>query len=242
MSRRPAALEAAIAFRFRNQSVPYTDADVEALDQLQYFAGGEVPYGLEHVPNLVSLTFRGCGAIDLRRDLGFRPKVRRLTCWQCMLTDVSEIAQLLPGLDALDVGINQVRDIRALLELPKLRMVRLAGNPLDEESFRVVYPELKRRGKVNLNGANGERGLVDERDWELMQLFVARGLKLSAYRVNGKTNVAAPGHTVYRSPEGMGRDVGPSQVRRILDENPGIDEAGFLALADAVDRAEGYRE
>ena len=240
MTELPPALVWALQLQLEHEP-PFTAEEVVAVGSVTLRNGSERPYGIDQLPELCSVLFRGCGAVDIREDLGFRPKIFSFKAWASGVTDLSAAPELLPNLSVVEVCVGQLRDLRPLLALPKLRHLDLAGNPIDEHSFREVYPELVRRGKVL---ESRQEAVILEREWALMQRFVARGLKLSAYRVWGKTNVAAPGHTVYPRPEGMGEEIGPPQVLAILDEHADapLDEATFLALAKERVRAEGYRE
>lgn len=205
---------------------PYAPEELEGLIGVTCRAE-DPPYGLEALPNLISLVMDGCGEIDLRRDLGHRPKLLRLELRSCGVTSLEGIAECLPNLWDLDVILGQVRDLRPALGLSKLKSAALAGNPLDEVSYREIY-----RGWADrkLLRETWDQALIREVEWGLMQRYVAAGLKLSAYSVHGETVVIAPGHTVHQRPGGTGVFCVPEDAVSLLEGGGWEDERTYLRL------------
>lgn len=216
---------------------PYSPADLHKVEILIVPNDGE-PRGIEHLPNLYSVTFRGCELVDLS-VLAACPGLRSVAAWSSNLTTLAPLPSAVPDVYEVDIRVGRVQDLSPLLHLPNLREVRLAGNPLDEPSFREIQPELLRRGCID---PELEGSTVEAREWELMQEFLALGLRLSAYEVYGETRINAPGHIVHQSPEGRGITISARQARRILAQNPGLNERQFLEIGAKMMRSEGYRE
>ncbi len=217
---------------------PYSDRELDSVEHIQVM-NDRLPRGLERLVGLRQMHYRGCEVVDLE-VLQHLPHVWGLNGWASNITSVARLPTLAPRVDWVDFTVGQLRDLRPLLELP-LKHAALAGNPIDEESFRYVYPELIRRGAVR-DPAKTPEFLIHEREWELMQLFVARGLRLSAYQVGGRTRIAAPGHIVYEKPEGTGVNISVRQARQLLEANPEIDERGFLGEVRRLKSVDGYVE
>jgi hypothetical protein len=140
------------------------------------------------------------------------------------------LPEIAPNLDHFDGPVNQVRDLRPLLDLPKLATAKVAGNPLDEHSFRVVLPELIRRGIV-ADWTND--GTVREEEYLLMRRFTERNLRLSAFTPQEWIRVKAPGHLLSTSPEGGGVELPYEEWNALLDAHPDVDERTLLDLAKA---------
>ena len=210
-----------------NHAPPFS---VEEIHNLKILAsqGGSAPYGMQIFPNLILISFIGCGDIDLLRDIGHRPKVYRIQSWSSGLADIDGIAQLLPNLKRFEARIAQVTDLRPLLELKLLNMVDIAGNPLDEHSYKEIYPYLVKKGFIL---DHLDQSKIRPQEWELMQAFQRRNLKLSAFVAYGDTVIAAPGHTVYENPYGKSIDCPLDDAYKILED---IDEAGYIAKIEEM--------
>lgn len=209
---------------------PYTQRELDDLTQLTSRAG-VAPYGFGICPNLQAVAFVGCDAIDLLRDVGHRPKVFQLQSWSSGLSDIDGIAQLLPNISHFDVNSSWLSDITPLLELEHLRFVNLAGCPLDEHSYREVYPYLVKKGWVRENQDNSR---VRPQEWKLMRVFRRRGLKLSAFSVGEDTKISALGHTVYDNPYGRAFTLPIEDAYTILDDHPDADEAAYIEACKAL--------
>ena len=138
------------------------------------------------------------------------------------------LPKIAPELTYFGGPVNQIRDLRPLLELPKLRGAKVAGNPLDEHSFYVVLPELIRRDIVP-DWSND--GPVREPEYLLMRRFTERNLRLSAFTPQKWIRVKAPGHLLTTFPEGGGVELPYEEWNALLDEHPEVDEGTLLDLA-----------
>ena len=206
---------------------PFSEAECETLDDLQVLRDA-TPTGLGLLPGLTGITYRGCEVVDLHQ-LSTR-KLIDVYSWSSNLTDISLLPKIAPNLDHFDGPVNQVRDLRPLLDLPKLATAKVAGNPLDEHSFRVVLPELIRRGIV-ADWTND--GTVREDEYLLMRRFTERNLRLSAFTPQEWIRVKAPGHLLSTSPEGGGVELPYEEWNALLDAHPDVDERTLLDLAKA---------
>src|SRR5690554_2246112 len=71
--------------------------------------------------------------------------LRLLEVEQSILRDISDI-EMLESLDTFNVPFNFIEDVSALLELPNLYWINLRGNPLSEESYYEIVPQLREKG------------------------------------------------------------------------------------------------
>lgn len=206
---------------------PFLRAECEAAEHLQVIQDAD-PEGLELLTAITSITFRGCENVDL--NMLRKMNLRDLASWSSNLTDISLLPKIAPNLDHFDGPVNQVRDLRPLLDLHKLATAKVAGNPLDEHSFRVVLPELIRRG-ICKDWVRG--GIVREDEYLLMRRFTERNLRLSAFTPQEWIRVKAPGHLLSTSPEGGGVELPYEEWNALLDAHPDVDERTLLDLAKA---------
>jgi hypothetical protein len=209
---------------------PFLRAECEAAEHLQVIQDAD-PKGLELLTAITSITFRGCENVDL--NMLRKMNLQDLASWSSNLTDISLLPKIAPELTHFDGPVNQIRDLRPLLELPKLRTGKVAGNPLDEHSFRVVLPELMSRGILK-EWVQG--GIVVEEEYLLMRRFTDRNLRLSAFTPQEWIRVKAPGHLLTTSPEGGGVELPYDEWNALLDEHPDADERALLDLAKARKR------
>ena len=209
---------------------PYTQVELLSLRQLTS-RGGRHPYGFKPFSNLRSVGFNGCGAVDLLRDIGHRPQVHSLHSWSSGLADIDGIAELLPGVSRFDVNNSWLTDITPLLELKHLEFVKLAGCPLDEHSYREVYPYLVKNELVR---EHQDHSRIRQQEWELMNAFKRRGLKLSAFSVGDDTRITAPGHTVWDNPYGRAFTFPLDDAYKVLDDHPDADEAAYIDACKSI--------
>jgi len=211
--------------RYLEHPPPFTREECASLRSISIPADPD-PLGVEHLTSLQYINYRGCENVDLSKLRTTR--LRDLYSWSSNLTDISLLPKIAPELTHFDGPVNQIRDLRPLLELPKLRTGKVAGNPLDEHSFRVVLPELMSRGILK-EWVQG--GIVLEEEYLLMRRFTERNLRLSAFTPQKWIRVKAPGHLLTTSPEGGGVELPYEEWNALLDQHPDADERTLLDLA-----------
>jgi len=130
--------------------------------------------GLNQLPELRSLNLRHWGDFSTSQALS-RPHLASASLGHVGV-DHTGVSVLAAGIQRLDLYCCPVRDLRALLDGGVLHSFNIEGCPIDEHSFRVVLPELERRGVSRVKARTGEP------EWRIMDDAWRRGLKLSAFR------------------------------------------------------------
>ena len=189
------------------------------------------PRGLQWFPSLKSIDYRGCEVVDISA-LGHRPTLRSLAAWSSHIQSLAGIDELFPRLLDIDLFVGQVQDLRPLLALPELEAINVVGNPLDDHSFYEVVPTLFERGVTHTDSI-----LPQEDEHLLMRRFVERGLRMSAFTVEGRMKVSCPGQLLSSSPELFGISYPTADGwHRLLDEHPDADERALFDAAQADPR------
>ncbi|MGW6605318.1 hypothetical protein [Streptomyces sp. NPDC055036] len=147
--------------------------------------------GLRLCPNLERLILVGCELTTLN-DLSPLESLVTLTVEDSSLVDLSGIESL--KLYTLRVARNSVRELAPLLDQERLVRADVTGNPLSQEAYRVVLPELLSRGVAITSSAMCE--------WDLTCRLHDSGLPFSFYRATDGYRSADP---VYPLRKGLRR-------------------------------------
>ncbi|WP_424862905.1 hypothetical protein [Streptomyces sp. MMS24-I29] len=141
--------------------------------------------GLQSCPNLEILQLIGCeiDSLDPIRNLGalFTLNVRLSS-----LADLTGVVRL-PELTRINAELNRIEDLEPLLSLPgeSLSYLKVNGNPLSDDSYRRVVPELKKRVRRVF--------VSDEAHWLVGLELRRRGLPYAVYKAHDGTRLCRPG-------------------------------------------------
>jgi len=137
-----------------------------------------------------------------------------------------EVLRRCPKVESVFIDCNLIEDLTPLLDLPKLKDVRVFGNPLSEESFYTVLPELHARLPSRRIGGVDCAFLKapDEESWKLTRALYERGIEAVCYYLDvgySKTpvfKVTAPGLSYSDAPDLYSISAKPADIWRLLEE------------------------
>lgn len=198
---------------------PFSSSEVESVELLDITHGREFSQeldGLRRFSSLRVLILNGCEPVSLTALAG-QSTLGALSVKFSALASLAGVEGL-PNLNRLVLRCNFVKDLRLLLECPQIREIDVTGNPLSEESYLEVLPELGRRGcRVTFS---------DERSWRLTLLMHSVGLPFSCYQGEGGYRICRPGLRYTARPEASHPYVVPSELEVLLSSD--IDEVKSL--------------
>ncbi|WP_162890070.1 leucine-rich repeat domain-containing protein [Streptomyces olivoreticuli] len=162
--------------------------------------------GLEECRALRFLILVGCGASTIPPLEPHRSLIQ-LAVSDSDLRTVGgiEVAQ---ELHTLDLPRNFIEDLSPLLGCPQLQSLDVRGNPLSDETYRDVLPELQRRGVKMVVPT------VQERD--LMVRMRSISLPYSYYRMEESYRLSRPGLGLTDMPEADHIKIGPDELSRLV--------------------------
>ncbi|MFE1268268.1 hypothetical protein [Streptomyces sp. NPDC058758] len=196
---------------------PFTDDDLAQLEGLAVVFPHDLS-DLARFPMLRTLRVVGYGGRDLASLTG-HPHLSSLSMEFSALVDVS-VVRTLPMIRRLLLPRNAIEDISALRSgLPRLREVDLTGNPLSEESYRTVIPELRQR-------IEEAAAVSEEREWQITRRLYAAGVPFDYFRKGGKYFLCRPGLAFTDTPDAGHAEIAPDELEAVLRR--GADEVHKL--------------
>ncbi|MFJ1798919.1 hypothetical protein [Streptomyces sp. NPDC088180] len=196
---------------------PFSDDDIAQIDALAVLFPHSLG-DLARFPMLRTLHVVGYAGHDLAALTG-HPRLASLSMRFSALADVSAVLTL-PRIRRLQLPLNAIEDITALRSgLPKLREVDLTGNPLSEESYLEVVPELRRQIRETVV-------VSEEREWQITRKLHASGVPFDYYRQGETYLLCRPGLAFTNSPNAGHAEIGPAELEAVLQR--GADEVHKL--------------
>ncbi|MEH0573805.1 MULTISPECIES: hypothetical protein [Streptomyces] len=190
---------------------PYSDDDLAQLDTLAVLFPRDLG-DLARFPMLKTLRVVGYPGRDLAALAG-HPQLASLSVRFSALADVSAV-QTLPMIRRLKLPLNAIEDISALRSgLPKLREVDLTGNPLSEESYRELVPELRQRVRETVT-------VSEEREWQITRKLYAAGVPFDYFRQGNTYLLCRPGLEFTDKPNASHAEIGPDELEAVLQRGP----------------------
>jgi hypothetical protein len=190
---------------------PFSDDDLAQLDTLAVLFPRDLG-DLARFPMLKTLHVVGYGGRDLEALAG-HPRLASLSMRFSALADISAV-QTLPTIRSLQLPLNSIEDITALRsELPKLYEVVLTGNPLSEESYREVVPQLRQRGTETVT-------VSEEREWQITRKLYAAGVPFDYFRQGDTYLLCRPGLAFTDTPDAGHAEIGPDELEAVLQRGP----------------------
>lgn len=209
-------VEQAVQRRLR-KSPPFSDDDIAPLDTLAVLFPRDLS-DLTRFPMLTTLHVVGYGGRDLDALTG-HPQLATLSMEFSALADISAVLTL-PMIRRVQLPLNAIEDITVLRSgLPKLREVDLTGNPLSEESYLEVVPELRQQVRETVT-------VSEEREWQITRKLHAAGVPFDYFRQGDVNLLCRPGLAFTDTPDAGHAEVGPDELEAILQR--GADEVHKL--------------
>lgn len=191
---------------------PFSDSDVAQLDTLAVLCPRDLD-DLARFPMLRTLHVVGYGGRDLA-PLTHHPRLATLSLQLSTLVDVSAVLTL-PMIRRLQLPLNAIEDITALRSgLPKLREVDLTGNPLSDESYREVVPELRQQIRETVT-------VSEEREWQITRKLYAAGVPFDYFRRGDTYLLCRPGLALTDTPNAGHVEIGPGELEAVLQRGAG---------------------
>ncbi|RST08516.1 hypothetical protein E2C00_19645 [Streptomyces sp. WAC05374] len=188
---------------------PFADDELDTIVTLGVLHARSIS-GLERCPSLRVLVLSGYGAGDLP-DLGRFSDLSSVTVSDSDLRDL-RLVHTATSLLSLNVERSLVSDISPTVECAGLGWLDVTGNPLSDESYREVLPELRAKG-VDVRAS-------EEREWSLTRALHDAGLPF-AYCLHGDHHrLSRPGLTRTGNPEGGHISISPEELEHLLATSP----------------------
>lgn len=203
------AIEQAIVDKV-GHAPPTTAAERESITALSILHARDLSE-LAQYQALRTLLLIGCDPVSLTSLAGLDSLVVMQVQWSA-LTDLVGVADL-PSLLRIAAPANLIEDLTPLLDGPKLSELDVVGNPLSDESYREILPELERRGwRISSS---------DEREWQLIRRMHAAGYPFSLYyTIDLGLRLARPGLAFSPAPEDNHPFVSLDELEALFDEDP----------------------
>ncbi|MFT2016864.1 hypothetical protein ACMA1D_13595 [Streptomyces sp. 796.1] len=185
---------------------PPNDAKLAQITELQV-AHAESLTGLERCRGLEILIMTGC-------DAASAPLANMSSLSVVISRDsaLEELASFSTSVNVVELMRNRVVDLSPLLRCPHLMRLDVTGNPLSDESYEMVIPELLDRGvKIVKSG---------EREQKINKLMYEMGLPYSYYRSGREFRLCRPGLRLTSFPERNHPIIPPDALERKLEEQP----------------------
>lgn len=200
--------EQAVQRRLR-RNPPFSDDDIAQLDALAVLFPRDLG-DLARFPMLRTLVVVGYGGRDLAALAGHK-QLASLSIRFSALADVS-VVPTLPMISRLKLPLNAIEDISALRsELPILREVDLTGNPLSEESYREVLPELRLEVRETVT-------VSEEREWQITRKLHTAGVPFDYFRQGDTYLLCRPGLAFTDTPDAGHVEIGPDELEAVLQQ------------------------
>lgn len=202
------ALERAIADKVGHPP-PTTAEERESVSSLSVKHARDLT-GIADYPALRTLILTGCDPVSLTSLAGLDALVAIRVQFSA-LRDVVGVPGL-PQLLLLTAPANLIEDLTPLLDGPKLSELDVSGNPLSDESYHVILPELRRRGWRIVAS--------DEREWQLTRRMHAAGYPFSLRTTDLGPALSRPGLAFNPVPEDIHPFVSADELEALLDSEP----------------------
>ena len=190
---------------------PYTDADLTELESLPVRGPRDLS-SLARFTGLRVLLLIGYVGRDLS-VLAEHPALENVTVEFSAVADVDALATV-RTLSRIYLRANAIEDVSALRTgLPRLREVDLTGNPLSEESYRKVVPELRERARETVT-------VSGEREWLITRRLYAAGIPFDYFRKGSSYRLCRPGLDYTDMPQANHARIEPDELEAILDRDP----------------------
>lgn len=165
--------------------------------------------GLQNFPDLEVLILAGCDPVspEIFPNLNHLVSLRIHDSGLCEIKGIKNF----PALHLLSIQRNMVQDLKPLLE-SNISSLEVEGNPLSEQSYYEVLPELVERGcKVSCS---------QEREWRITLRMQAAGIPLVCYASDGRYHLCSPGLGVTKVPDYDHPEVEIDELEGTLNRNP----------------------
>ncbi|MEU7022819.1 hypothetical protein ABZ990_19475 [Streptomyces sp. NPDC046203] len=166
--------------------------------------------GLSILPELRSLILVGCEIVTVS-SLPFFEKLGSLEIEDSSLESLEGVGKF--SLHTLGVRRNFLQEIGPVSGIENLEQLDVTGNPLSEETVRVILPELRARGVHVKSSGEMEIGLT--------RRLHAIGLPFSYYRSSMGYQLSRPGLALTANPEGDHPFVQPEELESLIARSPG---------------------
>lgn len=187
---------------------PFSKKEFEGIQDL-HIRNSRNLGGLSQCSSLEILLLVACDPVDTDQVSHLR-SLRSLTVRDSGMGSVSGLAAL--SLLSFYAPRNFIRDIAPLMSISRLRNLDLTGNPLSEESYRHLVPQLIERGCRVI--------FSDEFEWELTRHLHAEGVSVSCYKSPQGYRLCRPGLRLTDSPEYAHPVIEKSDAESLLSGNP----------------------
>ncbi|MFI0723804.1 hypothetical protein [Streptomyces sp. NPDC021224] len=215
-------IERAVQRRLK-RNPPFGDADIAQIEALAVLFPRDLG-DLARFPMLRTLNVIGYGGRDLSVLAG-HPRLASLSMRFSALADVSAVPTL-PSIRRLKIPLNAIEDISPLRSgSTKLREVDLVGNPLLEESYREVVPELRQQATETVN-------VSEEREWKITRKLYAIGLPFDYFRQGDTYLLCRPGLEFTNTPDAGHLEIAPADLEEVLQRGPEEVRRLFITKAD----------
>ncbi|MET8969462.1 hypothetical protein [Streptomyces hydrogenans] len=187
---------------------PFNEGDLAAVRELH------VKYAvrMSELSNLGSLRIAilvGCDPVRIE-DLHNAPKLRTLIVQDSGLVSLDGIGGV--PMVKLSLPRNLLEDVVPLLDIEQPCEIDITGNPLSENSYKEVVPELSRKGhRVKVSG---------ELPWSVTRRLNAEGVPVCCYLSTQGYRLSRPGLALTEFPDYNHPVVTVEQVRELLVADP----------------------
>ncbi|MEU9620464.1 hypothetical protein [Streptomyces sp. NPDC048155] len=165
--------------------------------------------GLDPCTSLEVLVLVACDPVSTDQLSGLG-SLRSLTVRDSGMNSVSGLADI--SLLSCYAPRNFIHDITPLMSIPKLLNLDLTGNPLSEESYRHLVPQLTERGCRVI--------LSDEFEWTVTRHLHSKEVPVSCYMSPQGYRFCRPGLKLTDSPEYAHPVVQKSDAESLLSGDP----------------------
>jgi hypothetical protein len=202
------AIEQAIA-RELGHMPPTTAAERDSITVLSVERARDLS-GLAQYLALRTLILTGCDPVSLTSLAGLGSLVNLKVTFSG-LKDLVGVAEL-PALLILTVPTNLVQDLTPVLGAQRIRQMDVVGNPLSDESYYEILPQLKRQGC--------QISASDEREWQITRRMHTASYPFSFYTTEMGSRLARPGLELTSEPELKHPFVSSDELETLLDQDP----------------------
>ncbi|MBI0296216.1 leucine-rich repeat domain-containing protein [Streptomyces sp. PRKS01-29] len=168
---------------------PFSAEDLASLNEL-HVRNARSLKGIQYCSSLEILIIVGCDPVDIR-DLMDISGLRSLTIRDSGLMDLQGVTEL--SLRSFTVPRNFLSDVSSLLSCSRLQSADLTGNPLTEDSYFRVIPELRKKLRRVRSS--------DELEWRVTAHLHRCGVFVSCYKDDRGYRLCRPGMGLTGSPE-----------------------------------------
>ncbi|WP_327368804.1 hypothetical protein [Streptomyces sp. NBC_01217] len=187
---------------------PFTGTEYEGIQDLHIRNSRDLR-GLDRCSSLEILVLVACDPVRTEQ-LSDLDSLRSITVRDSGMDSVSGLSDL--SLLSCYAPRNLIHDITSLMSIPRLLNLDLTGNPLSEESYRRLVPQLVEKGCRVI--------LSNEFEWNLTRYLHAKGVPVSCYMSQQGYRLCRPGLKLTDSPEYAHPVVQKSDVESLFEGDP----------------------